>query len=101
MIMIPFDAYEISMVHEFLSWGTDDDNEGVIHRCESGAVCQCELGQDDKTYWSLYGHIPGQGAECIGDFKSEADAREILARILGRDLDGECSPFPLIYGVDS
>lgn len=34
-------------------------------------------------FWSLYGHIPGQGVDCIGDFKTREHAEEVYARITG------------------
>lgn len=97
MIHTPFDAYEISMVHEISDGRT---GEAYCERCECEPG-KCPSGNLVRTYWSLYGHIHGQGCECIGDYTNEDHARSILARILGRDLDGEQSPFPLIYGVDS
>ena len=37
-----------------------------------------------SAFWSLYGHIPGQGAECIGDFKSREHAIQVLYRMFGK-----------------
>ena len=63
-----FDGYEIHGVREF------DDGGGKY----------CEQVPDDQAeFWSLYGHIPGQGVECIGDFKTRAFAEEVYARITG------------------
>lgn len=64
---IPFDAYEIHGCKEY-------DN----------AVEQVE--DAEAQFWSLYGHIPGQGLECIGDFKNRQHAEEILRRITGAAL---------------
>lgn len=65
----PFDDYEIHGVREF--------GKGK-HRC-------CEPVPDDEAqFWSLYGHIPGQGLECIGDFKTRSLAEEVYARITGQ-----------------
>jgi len=67
--LTPFDAYEISGVREF----------------GSGAERYCEPVPDaDAEFWSLYGHIPGQGVECIGNYKSRKAAEEMYARITGR-----------------
>jgi hypothetical protein len=67
---IPFDAYEIHPV--------------TAHRAPDGGTF-CEIADDpaEASFWSLYGHIPGQGVECIGDFKSFELAAEIYARITG------------------
>lgn len=65
----PFDDFEIHGVREF---GRDN------HR-------HCEQVPDtDAQYWSLFGHIPDQGLDCIGDFRSRSEADEVLARIRGR-----------------
>ena len=68
-LTVRFDAYEIHGVGEF------DDGTGKY----------CEQVPDDAAeFWSLYGHIPGQGVDCIGDFKTRKHAEEIYARITGR-----------------
>lgn len=63
-----FDAYEIHGVREF------DDGAGKY--CE-------QVPDDEAEFWSLYGHIPGQGMECIGDFKTRGFAEEVYGRITG------------------
>jgi hypothetical protein len=64
-----FDDYEVHGVREF----------------DDGAGRYCEQVPDDQAeFWSLYGHIPGQGLECIGDFKTREHAEEVYARITGR-----------------
>jgi hypothetical protein len=65
----PFDGYEIHGVREY-------DNETNPY-CEQVPDCEAE-------FWSLYGHIPGEGLECIGDFKTRGFAEEVYARITGR-----------------
>lgn len=64
-----FDDYEIHGVYEF-----SDDGRTF---CE-------QVADDEAQFWSLYGHIHGQGAECIGDFKTRNHAEEVYARITGR-----------------
>ena len=64
-----FDAYEIHGVREF------DDGDGRY--CE-------QVPDTEAEFWSLYGHIPGQGLDCIGDFKTRQHAEEVFARITGR-----------------
>lgn len=68
----PFDRYEISGVREY--------GKGKHRFCE-------RVSDDEAQFWSLYGHIPGQGADCIGDFTTREHAEEIYARITGRDFD--------------
>jgi hypothetical protein len=65
----PFDAYEIHGVRQF--------GRGKSRHCE-------QVPDDEAQFWSLYGHIPAQGLECIGDFKSRQLAEEIYARITGK-----------------
>lgn len=67
--MKAFDAYEVHGVTEF---GT-----GRRRHCE-------QVSDAESQFWSLYGHIPGEGLECIGDFKTRQHAEEVLARITGR-----------------
>jgi hypothetical protein len=67
--IVRFDDYEVHGVREF------DDGAGKY--CE-------QVPDDEAESWSLYGHIPGQGLECIGDFKTRELAEEVHARITGR-----------------
>ncbi|GAA4422381.1 hypothetical protein [Bremerella cremea] len=67
--LTPFDDYEIHGVREF--------GRGKQRFCE-------QVPDAEAQFWSLYGHIPGQGLECIGDFDSRSFAEEVLARIRGR-----------------
>jgi hypothetical protein len=36
----------------------------------------------EAQYWSLYGYILGEGLQRIGDFETEADAKEVMARLV-------------------
>jgi hypothetical protein len=53
---------------------------------------------DAAEFWSLFGHVPGQGLECIGDFAIAGHAEEVIARITGRryaehaSTRGSCQP---------
>jgi hypothetical protein len=66
---VRFDAYEVHGVREF-----DDGN---------GKYCE-QVPDEEAQFWSLYGHIPRQGLDCIGDFKTRERAEEFYARITGR-----------------
>lgn len=72
--LTPFDAYEI---------------HPVAQRRMQGGSCIAEQTDDpaEASCWSLFGHIPGQGLECIGDFPSYELAAEIYARITGHAYD--------------
>lgn len=64
-----FDGYEIHGVRRF--------GRGKDRYCE-------QVPEPEAQFWSLYGHIPGEGVECIGDYRSREAAEEILFRITGR-----------------
>ncbi len=64
-----FDGYEIHGVREF--------GKGKHRHCE-------QVPDDEAQFWSLYGHIPGQGLDCIGDFKTREHAEEVYARLTGQ-----------------
>jgi hypothetical protein len=64
----PFDGYEIHGIFEIA-----DDGRRF---CE-------QVPDDEAQFWSVYGHIPGQGVECLGNFKSREFAEEVYARITG------------------
>jgi len=66
---IPFDDYEIHGVKRFSEQG--------------GSWCE-QVADSDAAFWSLYGHIPSGGLDCIGDFNTRAHAEEVYARITGR-----------------
>lgn len=67
-----FDAYEIEPCRRYI----DIDEPQVAF------VEHCEPFQAD--FWTLYGHIPGQGVLAIGDFDTREHAEEVFARITGR-----------------
>ncbi|AMV22603.1 hypothetical protein [Planctomyces sp. SH-PL14] len=68
--LTPFDDYEISGVREF--------------GCGTDRFCE-RVPDEEATFWSLYGHIPGKGAQCIGDFKSRSCAEEVYFLITKTD----------------
>jgi hypothetical protein len=74
-----YDNYEISPC-----WEIVNGSDRFIETCEE------ELGQ----FWTLYGHVNGEGVQAIGDFKSRAAAEEVYFRITGQ-------PFPGSYRSDA
>jgi hypothetical protein len=64
-----FDAFEIHGVREF---------------CEAGTGWCEQVPDSEAQFWSLYGHVPGQGFVCIGNFKTRRYAEEVYARLTGR-----------------
>ena len=75
---VPFDAYEIHGMKRLSPQGQEQEPIGrVINGCE-------QVSASEAQFWSLFGHIPGQGLDCIGDFATRQHAEEILARITGR-----------------
>jgi hypothetical protein len=69
LLPTPFDGYEVHGVKVF--------HEAGLRWCE-------QVSDREAEFWSLYGHIPDQGLDCIGDFKTRWHAEEIYARITGR-----------------
>jgi hypothetical protein len=65
----PFDDYEVHGVKRY--------TEADVTFCE-------QVDDAEADFWSLYGHMPGRGLDCIGDFGSRAHAEEVYARITGR-----------------
>ena len=71
----PFDDYEIGPCRRF----EEPDKPGQFY------FEPCDPAEADV--WTLYGHIPGQGVEAIGDFGTDSHATEVYARITGRRYD--------------
>jgi hypothetical protein len=75
---------------------------GNFHRIGLTGFDDYEIHAEAEV-WRLYGHIPGQGLECIGDFKTQSQAEEVYARITGRPYlhpTKEGARFRLIREVD-
>lgn len=69
-----FDAYEIDQVVEYA--------EGYCVPLTAGDIAKERQADNYKAdFWTLYGHITGEGVIAIGDFDTEDAAREILALI--------------------
>lgn len=75
----PFDDYEIHGMKRLCDCpGSEEEPTGrVIDNCE-------QVSDHEAEFWSLFGHIPGQGLDCIGDFATREHAEEVFARITGR-----------------
>ena len=74
----PFDDYEIHGMKRLPCQGQEEESIGrIINDCE-------QVSDAEAQFWSLFGHIPGRGLDCIGDFATREHAEEILARITGR-----------------
>jgi hypothetical protein len=73
----PFDAYEIHAMKRLACQGQEEEPVGpVIDDCE-------QVPDDQAEFWSLFGHIPGEGVLAIGDFDTREHAEEVFARITG------------------
>lgn len=76
--MLPkkFDSYEI---HPCIIIETcDKTGKQVVEQCDD---------IKDADFFTLYGHVTGEGIFAIGDFKNYADAKEIYAQITGELYD--------------
>ncbi len=70
---LPYDAYELSPVTE--------DARGC---CETHADEAAARSTGLHCFWSLYGHLPAGGVECVGDFAAYEHAAGVYARISAR-----------------
>ena len=74
-----YDNYEISAC-----WQIGDGSDSYIETCDDA----------DAQFWTLYGHIDGEGVEAIGDFSSREAAERVFFRITGQ-------PFVASYEADA
>jgi hypothetical protein len=74
-----FDDYEIHGMKPLPAiHGQEEEPVGrTIDNCE-------QVPDEEATFWTLFGRIPGQGLDCVGDFKTREHAEEVYARITGR-----------------
>lgn len=76
----PFDGYEIHPVAE---------DEGGC--CEPVDTIEKARQQGVKAFWSLYGHLPEGGVECIADRDEWDLIAELYTRITGNVAEfGDC-----------
>ena len=69
---VRFDDYEIQPCRRYIDM--DEPQVSFVEPCEPF----------EADFWTLYGHIPGEGAQAIGDFDTREHAEEVFARITGR-----------------
>jgi hypothetical protein len=61
-----------------------------VARIDADGTCEPYESLDDmpedlrhSAFWSLFGHTPGEGAQCIGDYSTREHALEVLRRLFG------------------
>ncbi len=69
--MKPFDNYEISPCRRY----EEPERPGTFYF----EICEPQ----EADVWTLYGHIPGEGVQAIGDFSKREYAEEAFQRITG------------------
>ena len=67
-----FDDYEIQPCRRYRE--ADEPDRAFVEPCEPF----------EADFWTVYGHIPGEGVQAIGDFDTREHAEEVFARISGR-----------------
>lgn len=67
-----YDALEVHTVEIFLDDYADQLSAGQ------------EISEGASIIWSLYGHTPNEGLECIGDFNSFEAACEVADKLGGK-----------------
>jgi hypothetical protein len=68
----PFDDYEIQPCRRYID--ADEPHLAFIEPCQPF----------EADFWTLYGHVTGEGAHAIGDFHTREHAEEVFARITGQ-----------------
>ncbi len=71
-----YDNYEISPCRRYEE--ADSPGQFYIEVCEA----------DEAHFWTLYGHIAGEGVQAIGDFCSRDAAEQVYFRITGQAFTG-------------
>lgn len=66
-----FDDYEIQPCRRYID--ADDPGLSFVEPCEPS----------EADFWTLYGHVSGEGVHAIGDFHDRKHAEEVYARITG------------------
>jgi len=68
---VRFDDYEIQPCRRYIDM--DEPQVSFVEPCEPS----------EADFWTLYGHIPGEGVQAIGDFDTREHAEEVFALITG------------------
>ena len=74
-----FDDYEIQPCRRYIV--EDEPDKSFVEPCESF----------EADFWTLYGHIPKEGVQTIGDFDTHDHAEEVFARITGQRYTGKAT----------
>lgn len=69
-----FDAIELAPMLEI-------DDEGTVEQVWS--LVELSEAERERVTWSIFGHMPGRGLECIGDFESRDLALDVIRMLLG------------------
>ena len=80
-----YDNYEISGCYRVEDADLVKPGRSFVERCDDDAEAQ---------FWTLYGHIDGQGAQAIGDFTSRVAAEAVYRRIVGEPFTGSYEANP-------
>lgn len=67
-----FDAYEIQPCRRYIDM--DEPDIAFVEPCQPY----------EADFWTVYGHIPGEGVQAIGDFDTREHAEEVFAQITGQ-----------------
>lgn len=74
-----YDAYEANAV-----LGLDANNEPVATLSKAVNLERCDWNDPHTLMWSIYGHLPTGGVECIADCYTSEDAETIIEALGGR-----------------
>jgi hypothetical protein len=75
-----YDYYEISGCRRYAEYVPAEGYEGMTTQ----QICLERCADGEAELWTLYGHIPRQGLEAIGEFPCREAAERVYYRITGR-----------------
>ncbi|QVL31637.1 hypothetical protein KIH39_22765 [Telmatocola sphagniphila] len=79
-LLTRFDDYEIQPCRRYIL--EDEPDRSYVEPCEGF----------EADFWTLYGHITGEGVQAIGDFGTRRHAEEVFAKITGRSYSSRKQP---------
>jgi hypothetical protein len=87
--MKTFDNYEISPARRYDDAGLPDPN-GMYYE-----VC----APHEAEVWTLYGHIPGEGVQALGNFDTREHAEDVFFRITGVEFTGSYAACAHLHAI--
>jgi hypothetical protein len=84
-----YDNYEISGCRRYAVYVPIEGYDMTTQQ-----ICVETCDDAKAQFWTLYGHVEGQGVEAIGDFASRDAAERVFFRITGEPFTGSYGALP-------